>query len=217
VPIVSLGDDPTRLRLALAQSLSRPGGNVTGITVLLAEAERKQAELLHEAVPTARRIALLTRRASVAAGATRENMIPMMANVGIAVRLFTADRQEEYPAAFAAIREAGMDALLIDSATLFEADFAQLQALAMEARLPTACYDAGMVRAGCLLSYGVNQPALRVRLAEYVASILRGTSPSEMPIEQVTQFEVAVNLRTARALGLTLPQTLLVRAHELIE
>jgi putative ABC transport system substrate-binding protein len=110
-----------------------------------------------------------------------------------------------------------MEALAIDQSPLFFGDRVRLLALAHEARLPTACYGAEWVRDGCLLSYGLNLSALRLRLADYVARIFSGTSPAEMAIERPTQFQLVVNLRAARALGLTIPPTLLSRADEVME
>jgi putative ABC transport system substrate-binding protein len=115
------------------------------------------------------------------------------------------------------MREAGMEAVSIPAIPRFFGDIAQLLALAREARLPTACADVDLMRAGCMLSYGSNLPALRRRLADYAVSILRGASPADSPIERPTQFELGLNLRTARALGLTLPQTLLDLADEVVE
>jgi putative ABC transport system substrate-binding protein len=215
VPIVALtGANP--VYYGWAQSLNRPGGNFTGI-FLIGGVDDKRVERLHEAVPTARRIALLTTRIAGVPGST-PGFIAAMATGGVAIRIFYADRLEEYPAAFAAMREEGTEALVIIATPQFANDIEQLLALAWEARLPTACAEADMVRVrGCMLSYGENFPALRRGLADYVARILGGASPAEMPIEQPTHYEMAVNLRTARALGLTLPQTLLDLADEVIE
>jgi putative ABC transport system substrate-binding protein len=213
LPIVSFGLDPTIL--GLAQSVARPGGNVTGLAMFNVDLDRKQLELLHEVVPEARRIAWLTRRASL--GERRDDLIRVMADAGIDLHVFYADRAEEYSAALTAMREAGMEAMVIDGSPLFTGDRARLLALAQEARLPTACSQAVMVREGCLLSYGFNLPALRLRLADYVARIFSGTSPAEMAIEWPTQFQLVVNLRAARALGITIPPTLLARADEVIE
>jgi putative ABC transport system substrate-binding protein len=209
LPIVTVTDDPTRL--GFAQSLSRPGGNVTGIAMIATGGEQKQVELLRDAVPTVRRIAVLTDDPLDG----KRGLRSAMADVGVEVRLFHADRQEEIPAVFAAMREAGMEALWMDETPQFHDP--QVMALALEARLPTVCAYADMVPFGCMLSYSLDLPAVRRRVADYVARILRGESPAEMPIEQPMHFTIAVNLRTARSLGLTLPQTLLVRADEVIE
>ncbi len=130
VPIVYFGFDPARM--GLAQSLNRPGGNVTGI--MMGGGEGKLVELLHDAFPNARRIAVLFPR-GLAGGS--EDLIAAMANVGVDVRLFYADRQEEYPVAFVAMREAGMEAVSIANTPLYFGDIEQLLALAREARLPT--------------------------------------------------------------------------------
>jgi putative ABC transport system substrate-binding protein len=213
LPIVSYGPDPSFM--GLAQSMVRPGGNVTGIALFLMQVDTKEVEILHEAVPAARKIAVLSNGAS--AGDRRETLISAMANVGVDLRVFYARRPEEYAAAFTAMREAGMEAVMIDASPIFVGDGARLLALAQEARLPTACSASDMVPHGCMVSYTPNYPVARARLADYVAAILRGTSPAEMAIERPAQFELVVNLRTARTLGITIPPTLLARATEVIE
>jgi putative ABC transport system substrate-binding protein len=217
VPIVTITDDP--VRMGLAQSLSRPGGNVTGIAMIGTETERKSLELLHDAVPTVRRLAVLTDEAVEGWRAHRPGLTSALANVGVEVRPFTAHRftQEEYPVLFAAMREAGMEALWIDATPQLIGGRAQILALAMEARLPTVCAYAEAVPVGCMLSYSLNFASVRGRVGDYVARILRGEAPAEIPIERPMEFVVAVNLRTARALGITIPPALLVRATEVIE
>jgi putative ABC transport system substrate-binding protein len=212
LPIVAATSDP--VGRGFAQSLSRPGGNVTGVALLAGGTAQKQMELLVEAVPTIRRIAVLS---GPGISAEERELISAMANVGVEVRFFTPARQGEYPAVFAAMREAGMGALAMDLTPQFASDIAQIQTLALEARLPTVCAYPEAVPVGCMLSYGLNNPAVRGRVGCYVVRILRGESPAEMPIEQPMEFVVRVNLRTARALGLTLPQAIMLRADEVIE
>ena len=131
--------------------------------------------------------------------------------------VFYADDPADYRAAFAGMRTARSEALVITSAPDFFRDAALLARLALEAGLPTVCEWASMARDGCLIGYGPNFDALWRRPADYVARILRGAKPGEMPIEQPTLFEFAVNLKTAKALGLTIPEETLLRADEVIE
>jgi putative ABC transport system substrate-binding protein len=212
LPIVSYGPDPTFM--GLAQSLARPGGNVTGIHLILAGIHSKEVEILHEAVPAARKIAVLTNGSDTSD--FYDLLTRAMANVGVDLRVFYARREDEYRAAFTAMREAGMEALMIDASPVFSGDGARLMALAQEARLPTACAG-DMVRHGCMVNYATNLAAARARLADLVAAILRGASPGEMAIERPTEFVLVLNLRTARALDITIPPALVARATEVIE
>jgi putative ABC transport system substrate-binding protein len=136
---------------------------------------------------------------------------------GLEILPFYAATLEEYPAAFAAMRAAGAEALQIVSAPEFFGDVRTLAVLAIEAKLPTICEWRSMAAEGCLVGYGPDFTGLLRRTADYVARIFRGAAPGELPIEGPTRFEFAVNLKTAKALGLTVPQSTLVRADEVIE
>jgi len=216
VPIVMsfIGEDP--IEKGLANSFARPGGSVTGVAMLAAEMDGKRASLLHEFVPAARRIAILTgrppRHAEGAAEAQR-----VARKLGLETDVFYADEPADYVAAFAGMRTARSEALVIISAPDFFHDAAILSRLALEAGLPTVCEWASMAHDGCLIGYGPDFAALWRRPAEYVGRILRGEKPGELPIEQPTLFEFAVNLKTAKALGLTIPEASLMRADEVIE
>ena len=216
VPIVMsfIGEDP--IEKGVANSFARPGGNVTGVAMLAAEMDGKRASLLHDFVPAARRIAILTGRPPRhAEGAEEARRVAR--KLGLETDVFYADDPADYPAAFAGMRTARSEALVIISAPDFFRDAALLSRLALEAGLPTVCEWASMARDGCLIGYGPNFDALWRRPADYVARILRGAKPGEMPIEQPTLFEFAVNLKTAKALGLTIPEETLLRADEVIE
>ncbi len=216
VPIVSSGSDP--VELGLAASLARPGGNVTGITLLVWELDAKRLDLLREAVPGRRRVAVLFPSTSPNRQASEREMRGVAASVGIDLLDFTVAAAVDYPAAFAAMRAAGAQALVIGAAPQFSAgDMPILAALALEARLPTICEWARNVRDGCLLGYGPDFAALRRRMADQVARIFRGAAPRDIPIELPTLFEFAVNLKVAKALGLTLPPAIIARADEVIE
>ena len=216
VPIVMsfIGEDP--IAKGLADSLARPGGSATGVAMLAAQMDGKRASLLHEFVPAARRIAILTGRPPRHAEGAEEAQ-RVARELGLETDVFYADEPADYVAAFAGMRTARSEALVIISAPDFFRDAALLSRLALEAGLPTVCEWASMARDGCLIGYGPNFAALWRRPADYVARILRGAKPGELPIEQPTLFEFAVNLKTAKALGLTIPESALQRADEVIE
>jgi len=199
-----------------AKSLAHPGSTVTGIAMLAPELDAKRLDLLHEVVPGARRIAAL----AVSAQRDAPNLAAMRevaARDGLEILPFYAAASEEYPAAFAAMRRAGAEALQIVSAPELFSDARTLAVLAIEAKLPTICEWRSMAVDGCLVGYGPDFAELLRRTADYVARIFRGAAAGELPIEGPTRFEFAVNLKTARALGLTVPQSILVRADEAIE
>jgi len=212
LPIVMYGDDP--VGQGFAASLARPGGNITGVTVLAAELDGKRLQLLHEALPSARRIAIL---ALPQLARSIGEMQRIALALGIEIHVFRVNEPTDYPAAFASMRRADAQALVISANTKFHHDGAQLAALALEAGLPTICEWAEMARTGCTIGYGPNLREMRRRVADYLARILQGTPPSALPIEGPTQFEFAINLKTSRALGMDMPQGLLLRADEVIE
>jgi ABC-type uncharacterized transport system substrate-binding protein len=216
VPIVMsfIGEDP--VAKGVANSLARPGGNATGVAMLAAQLDGKRASLLHEFVPAARRVAILTGRPPRHAEGAEEAQ-RVAGELGLKTDVFYADEPADYVAAFAGMRTARSEALIIISAPDFFRDAALLSRLALEGGLPTVCEWASMAHGGCLIGYGPQFTALWRRPAEYVARILRGEKPGELPIEQPTLFEFAVNLKTAKALGLTVPLSILLRATEVIE
>jgi putative tryptophan/tyrosine transport system substrate-binding protein len=184
--------------------------------MLAAQMDGKRAALLHEFVPAARRIAILTGRPPRHAEGAKEAQ-RVARELGLETHVFYADEPADYVAAFAGMRTARSEALVIISAPDFFRDAALLSRLALETGLPTVCEWASMAHDGCLIGYGPNYAALWRRPADYVARILRGAKPGELPIEQPTLFEYAINLKTAKALGLTIPHNQLVLADEVIE
>ncbi len=215
IPIVSFGSDPTQI--GLATSLAHPGGNVTGVVILVSELDAKRLDLLHQAVPSARRFAALVSSLSPQRAATVRELHKLASNTGIALQALFAAGPPDYPAAFASMRAAGVEALVIGANSIFYRDGAQLATLALEARLPTICEWADMAELGCLIGYGPDRNELRRRLAHYIAQVLRGAATASLPIETPTRFEFAINLRVARSLGLKIPADLLARADSLIE
>jgi putative ABC transport system substrate-binding protein len=209
-----IGADP--VAAGFATTLSRPGGNVTGVAMLAPELDGKRLQLLHEAVPGGSRIAALAASPDQHAP-NLAAMRQVASDEGLALLPFYAAQPEDYPATFEAMRGAGASALQILSAPQFLTNAATLAELALEARLPTMCEWRSMAAQGCLLGYGPDYIELQRRVADYVARILRGAAPGDLPIEQPTHYELAVNMKTAAALGLAIPQSILGRADEVIE
>jgi ABC-type uncharacterized transport system substrate-binding protein len=214
VPVVTFGSDP--IQLGLAESYARPGGNVTGVVLLASELEAKRLSVLLEAVPDRRRVAALV-PAWAWSGANEAALRKAAAGLGVELLVFPAAAPSDYPAAFAAMRAQGAQALVIGAAPQFQRDGKQLAGLALEAGLPTVCEWAEMAHAGCLIGYGPSRIALRKRMADQIAQIFRGVAPGDIPIERPTVFEFTLNLRIAKSLDLIVPSTVLTRADEVIE
>jgi len=215
VPIIAFG--PDLVVAGLAASLAHPGGNVTGVQIFAAELDGKRLDMLRETIPTAHRMAALLLRSMPGQEANLAAMRSVAADRGVELLVFEAAGPDDYPAAFAAMRSAGAQALIIQANPVFYSDAATLAGLAIEAHLPAVCEWADMAQSGCLLGYGPSRLELRQRLAHQVAHIFQGSDPADLPIEQPTKFEMAFNLKTAKALGLTIPLVLLTRADETIE
>ena len=214
LPIVmSIADDP--VREGFVSSFARPGGNLTGVVSGPDELGGKRLQLLHEAVPTARRVAALV-RPSRFDEAGLQTMRSIADTIGIEIIAYRPEASADYPAAFASMRADGAQALTVFPGG-FDRDAAMLAKLALDARLPTVCPFAFFARFGCLLGYGASTLESRRRLADYVARILQGATPGELPIEQPNVYELSINLPIARALGITIPANLLARADEVIE
>jgi putative ABC transport system substrate-binding protein len=215
IPIVfALATDP--LGSGLVASLARPGGNVTGLSLEATDIAGKRLELLREAVPGLRHLAILH-------DANYSATVREMGEAQSAARRFSLDvalygirRADDIAPAFDALKSRA-DALYVVVDQLILANVTQIAALARSARLPTVFTDRSNVQAGGLMSYGASIPTLFQRAAEYVDKILRGAKPSDLPVEQPTKFELVINMKTAKELGLTIPQTLLVATDEVIE
>ncbi len=215
VPIVTFGADP--VQSGFAASLARPGGNVTGVVILAEELDGKRLDLLTEAVPGARRVGALLQQSLPYRQHIERYLRTIAASRGVELLTFEAEGPDDYPATFAAMSAAGMQALVITGSPAFNRDAGLLARLALEMRLPTMCEWAENARSGCLLGYGANRGEMRRRLAHHVARIFQGAVPAELPIETPTHFELAVNLKTAKVLDIDMPASLLARADEVIE
>jgi putative tryptophan/tyrosine transport system substrate-binding protein len=215
LPIVFVGvGDP--VAFGLVQSLARPGGNVTGLSNVAVDLLSKRLQLLLEVAPAVKRIAVLTDAADPTGTAYWQQIREDTARLGLSALLVEASTRDDIDREFA--RMAGRaDAVFVAFNALMVANRAQIAALALANRLPTSCPIRDFVVAGGLQSLGSNLSNDFRRAADFVDRILRGAKPAELPVEQPTVFELAINLKTARALGLALPPTLLARADELIE
>jgi len=220
VPIVmSFVADP--VGAGFVQSLARPGGNVTGLSFLVQALQGKQLELLKETVPSIVRVAVLGNPGSFP-GSQYQSFVKAVETAASALKLnhqiFEVRKAEDIGAAFASISAARFEGLLLfTDPFLLEPHRVQVVTLAAKHRLP-AVYPWGQyVDSGGLMAYGASQYDLHRRAASYVHKILKGTKPAELPVEQPVKFEFAINLKTARALGLTVPQSVLLRAEKVIE
>jgi putative ABC transport system substrate-binding protein len=216
IPIVMSFHSFDPVAEGIAKSLARPGGNVTGLIKLAADLDSKRLIILREAVPRAQRIAVLANEQSFH-DQTIAAMQATARSLGVELDVVGVSSSRDYAAAFTRMKAAKADALVIPAFPLFFRDGATLAALALEAGLPTICEWREMAAQGCLLGYGPNLNELRMRTADFVARILEGTAPGEIPIEGPTRYEFAVNMKTARSLGLEFAPTVLVRADEVIE
>jgi putative ABC transport system substrate-binding protein len=218
LPIVFIGAaDP--VSSGLVASLAQPGGNATGLSLLLPELIGKRLELFKEAVPTIHRIAVLWQPGG--SGERTERDLLHGAEVaaralGLRVQFVEARTPADIEHAFSVMTRAGADALIVLSTPMFGAEQKRLVGLAARHRLPGIFQFREYVVAGGLMSYGPDLPDLYRRAALYVDKILNGVKPGSLPVEQPTKFELVINLRTAQALGLALPVSLVGRADELI-
>jgi ABC transporter substrate binding protein len=202
---------------AISERVRAGGSNITGLAILAPELDAKRLELLHGALPSGRRIAALVDVSAPGAEARRGRVSDVASQFGLALSVIEADGPQAYEDAFAAMQAAGAQALAIGASPQFARDGARLAKLAIERNLPTICQWREMAEQGCLLSYGPSRPDLFRRTASFVARLLKGASPGELPIEQPTNLELVVNAKTAKTLGIDIPPTLLARADEVIE
>jgi putative ABC transport system substrate-binding protein len=214
LPIVFTGSGP--VYQGLVASLARPGGTITGLTNQDPELMGKRLELLKAAVPGVTRVAYLWDAGPLTARNLQEAETAARA---LSLRLYPVEAQEPslFAQAFATIAEAHADALITMPSASFFTRRTQLVDLATQTRLPAIFPEREFAEAGGLMAYGPSVPAIFYRAATYVDKILKGTKPADLPIEQPTKFELVINLKAARALGLTLPPTFLFLADEVIQ
>jgi putative ABC transport system substrate-binding protein len=216
IPIVMV-NTPDPVQLGLVVSLGRPGGNVTGTTTLSADLCGKQLELLKEAVPRAVRIAVLWNPDNPWHPLALKGAEAAARSLALQLQILEARRLEEFDRAFEAMtrKRAGAVLILADPLTVFHR--IRLTELAAKRRLPAMYGTRTYVEAGGLMSYWANEADLYRRVGSYVDRILKGAKPADLPVEQPTKFDLIINLRTAKALGLTIPPSLVGRADEVLQ
>jgi putative ABC transport system substrate-binding protein len=217
IPIVfGVGADP--IELGLVASLARPGGNATGINFFVADIAAKRLGLLHDLVPKAVRIAVLINPANAStAEATLRDMPEAARAIGLQIVFLNASTGREIEAAFATLVRDRADALFVGADAFFNSRRVQLANMAARHAIPTAFAVREYVDAGGLMSYGTSLADVYRHVGAYSGRILKGARPADLPVLQSTKFELVINLQTARMLGLTVPDKLLVAADEVIE
>src|SRR5262245_32919149 len=216
-PIVfGVGEDP--VRLGLVASLFRLGGNATGINFFTREVAAKRLGLFHDLVPKAARIAVLVNPANHPIAELMLRDMPEAARaIGLQIQFLNASSGREIDAAFATLVRDRADALFVVGDGLFTSRRVQLATLAARDRMPTSCAGREMAEAGLLMSYGADNPDMWRQVGVYSGRILKGANPADLPVVQSTKFEFVINLQTARALGLEVPNSLQLLADEVIE
>jgi len=212
IPIVGMTDD--MVGSGLAASLARPGGNTTGVSILASELDVKRLEVLHEFVPQARRIAVLADSTTIS---TSAQLASAARDLGVELVRFEVGSPDELARALDIIATAKVEAVNVLASPLLQVSRTQIIARMRDHRLPAIYQWPESVEDGGLLAYGPRQLLCYRHVISLVDKVLRGAKPADLPIEQPSKFELAVNLKTASALGMTIPPTLLLRADEVIE
>ncbi len=216
IPIVFMGHaDP--VSTGHVTSLSRPGGNITGLSVMMTETSVKGLELFKQAVPRLARVAVIFDPATPSHGPALKAVDAAGPALGLQVQPVAVRSATEFDSAFSAIVQGRADAVLVLTTPLFIAGAQRLAKLALTHKLPSVFGPKYHVEAGGLMSYWPNRADYWRRGAIYVDKILKGAKPADLPIEQPTKFELVINLKTAKTLGLTIPQSVLLRADEVIQ
>ena len=215
IPIVfGTAGDP--VANGLVANLARPGGNVTGLSNQSADIAGKRIELLRTVVPSLRRLAIMANIASSIGALEMREVQAAAHTLGLEVITLEIRRAEDIAPAIERLK-GGADALYVVTEPLVNTNRVQINNLALGARLPTLHGQKPYVEAGGLMSYGANIPDLFKRAADYVDKILRGAKPADLPVQQPTKFDLVINLKTAKALGLKIPESFLLRADEVVE
>jgi putative ABC transport system substrate-binding protein len=211
--VIANASDP--VGLGLAANLARPGGNITGISRV--DTSGKQLELLKEIAPDVRRVAVLSNPANASHQLNIREVNGAARALGVQLQLLEARGPNEFDGAFAAMSKERAGALLVLRDSVFQRHRAQVAGLAAKNRLPSMYGASEYVKAGGLISYGPNLSDLFRHSATFVDQILRGAKPADLPVQQPTKFELTINLKTAKALGLTIPPAVLARADEILQ
>jgi len=216
IPIVfDVGVDP--VAFGLVTSLSHPGGNLTGFAFLLGELWPKRVQLLHELAPKAGTFGVLVNPANSNFDPNTRNLQSAAKALGLQLEVLPASTESEIDAAFATIQGRRVDALLVGDDPFFNSRSSELPALAEAHHVPTIYFERQFTASGGLISYGPSFTTMTRLAGEYTGRILKGARPADLPVQRPTAFELVVNLKTANALGLTIPPSILARADEVIE
>jgi len=216
IPIVTVSTaDP--VGSGLVQSLGRPGGNVTGVSAAFGELPGKWVELLREITPRLSRIGFLGNANNAVNKVVFTRVRAVAHDVGVTAEYFSATKPEEVAAALARLHEARVQGVVVPGDAVIRSRRREITEFAAKVRLPAIYFGNDYIDAGGLMSYGPAPQEIGRRAAVYVDRILRGAKPAELPVEEPTKYELVISLKTARKTGLTIPQTLLLRADRLIE
>ena len=217
IPIVMAdGSDP--VEAGLVESLAHPGGNVTGITSFARELGGKRLELLKEAVPKLSRVAVLYNPANRAQAIVVKEILPVAARaLKLSIQPWEIRTADDFEKVFAATGKPRPDGLYVTGSAQMNNNQKQIVGLALKSRLPSMCWSRDAVDAGGLIYYGADQAESYRRVAYFVDRILKGAKPGDLPVEQPTKFELIINLKTAKQIGLTIPPEVLARASRLIK
>jgi putative ABC transport system substrate-binding protein len=213
--MVGTGSDP--VEAGLVDSLARPGGNVTGLTLLSTELGGKRLELLKEAVPKVARVAAFYDPAAQAPVLEVKGLLPVARALGLTVRSWEVRDAEAFEKVFAALNKQRPDGLYVTGAPLMRTNEKRIVGFALKSRLPSVFTSRQAVHAGGLMSYGAVQADSSRRVAYFVDRILKGAKPADLPVEQPMKFEFLINLKTAKQIGVTIPQWTLMKADKVIQ
>jgi putative tryptophan/tyrosine transport system substrate-binding protein len=216
IPIV-LTNSADPVGAGLVESLARPGGNVTGVTTLTAELSAKRLEVLREIVPVAQRVAVLWDETNVGLAIAVRDTEVAAHSLGLQTVVFGARRADDIDRAVLAMTRQQVGACIVMPGPVFSVEQRRIVGLVATHRVPAAYTQREYVEAGGLVAYGSNLSDLFTRAADVVVKILKGAKPADLPVEQPTKFELVINLKTAKTLGLTIPPLLLLRADQVIE
>jgi putative ABC transport system substrate-binding protein len=216
IPVVfAMGSDP--VQYGLVASLARPGGNLTGVTFGNSALAPKRLELLREMLPRTVLVAMLVNPNNPNTASDTAEMKEAARTVGVRITIVNAGSERDLDAAFATVSREGADALYVHNDALFQSRRGEIVALAASRKVPSIGLSREFTAAGGLLSYGTSIPEMHRQAGVYIGRILKGEKPTDLPVLQPTKFELIVNLMTAKALGLAIPESFLVRADEVLE
>jgi putative tryptophan/tyrosine transport system substrate-binding protein len=217
IPIIMMGGGPDPVEAGFIDSLARPGGNVTGLTNLAVELGGKRLELLKEAVPKVARVAVLYEQANPNHVLELKEVQTAARALKLTIQPWEVRAADDFEKVLAALSKQRPDALYVPGGTLLRASEKRIVGFALKSRLPSMYNNREYVDAGGLLFYGADVAESYRRVAYFVDRILKGAKPADLPVEQPTKFELVINLKTAKQIGVTIPQSMLYRADKVIK